>query len=232
MPSARWPDVGSVLPAYDGLIAVLVVLCLFAIHAADQSLPCHRRPVSNTLPLHTHAVAHRHIRRMPLRHLAHLPDPPARAMSEVRRYRASDIAIDMRQNVAHSYLLKEVADARIVPEDRERVRADLPQTRKTRAEGEHMNVASLAAAAREIVDTNRYLTLATANAGGEPWASPLWYAHAGYREFLWVSRPATRYARHIAVRPEVAIVLFDSTAPVGAAPTPSGETPLRHLRIG
>lgn len=84
-------------------------------------------------------------------------------------------------------------------------------------DGERMNVAHLVGAAREIIDTNLYLTLATAAADGTPWVSPVWYAHATYREFLWVSRPDTRHSRNIATRPQVAIVVFDSTVPEGAA---------------
>jgi nitroimidazol reductase NimA-like FMN-containing flavoprotein (pyridoxamine 5'-phosphate oxidase superfamily) len=75
----------------------------------------------------------------------------------------------------------------------------------------------LAAVARGIVDANRYLTLATADGDGRPWASPVWYAHEGYREFLWVSRPDARHSRNLAVRPELAIVIFDSTVPEGGA---------------
>ena len=75
-----------------------------------------------------------------------------------------------------------------------------------------------AAAAREIVDSNLYLTLATADAGGRPWASPVWFAHEGYREFFWVSRPGARHSRNLAARPDLALVIFDSTAaPVDAA---------------
>ena len=33
-------------------------------------------------------------------------------------------------------------------------------------------------------------------------------------ELYWVSRPVTRHSRNLAVRPELAIVIFDSTAPV------------------
>jgi predicted pyridoxine 5'-phosphate oxidase superfamily flavin-nucleotide-binding protein len=36
--------------------------------------------------------------------------------------------------------------------------------------------------ARSIVDSNRYMTLATADESGRPWASPVWFAHAGYTE--------------------------------------------------
>jgi Pyridoxamine 5'-phosphate oxidase len=61
------------------------------------------------------------------------------------------------------------------------------------------------------------MTLATADADGRPWASPVWFAPAGDATFLWVSDPEARHSRNIAVRPEVAIVIFDSTVPVGAA---------------
>ena len=45
----------------------------------------------------------------------------------------------------------------------------------------------------------------------------MWYAHEGYTDFLWVSRPAARHSRNLASRPELAIVIFDSTVPVGSA---------------
>jgi nitroimidazol reductase NimA-like FMN-containing flavoprotein (pyridoxamine 5'-phosphate oxidase superfamily) len=67
--------------------------------------------------------------------------------------------------------------------------------------------------ARNIVDANRYMTLATADEAGLPWASPVWYAHSGYREFFWVSRPEARHSRNLSARPELAIVIFDSHAP-------------------
>ena len=72
------------------------------------------------------------------------------------------------------------------------------------------------AIAREILDTNRYMTLATADGDGRPWASPVWYAHEGYTDLLWVSRPGARHSRNLAVRPELAIVIFDSTVPEGS----------------
>ena len=69
--------------------------------------------------------------------------------------------------------------------------------------------------ARAIVDANRYLTLATADADGAPWASPVWYAHEGHHDFLWVSAPNARHSRNIAMRPQVGIVIFDSTVAPG-----------------
>jgi uncharacterized protein YhbP (UPF0306 family) len=70
------------------------------------------------------------------------------------------------------------------------------------------------ALAREIIDANLYMTLATADHEGRPWASPVYYAVAGYREFIWVSDPGATHSRNLAVRPELTIVIFDSTQPI------------------
>jgi hypothetical protein len=68
---------------------------------------------------------------------------------------------------------------------------------------------------KAIVDANRYMTLGTADADGRPWASPVWFATADYREFFWVSSPEARHSRNLAVRPELSIVIFDSRQPPG-----------------
>ncbi|HEX3815433.1 MAG TPA: pyridoxamine 5'-phosphate oxidase family protein [Mycobacteriales bacterium] len=73
----------------------------------------------------------------------------------------------------------------------------------------------LAAMARSIVDANRYLTLSSADASGLPWISPVYFAPAGHRRYLWASSPGSRHSRNIAARPEVAIVVYDSTVAVG-----------------
>ena len=71
------------------------------------------------------------------------------------------------------------------------------------------------ALARSIIEANRYLTLATADQDGLPWASPVWFASVDLREFFWVSSPEARHSRNLADRPEVAVVIFDSTQPIG-----------------
>jgi hypothetical protein len=72
----------------------------------------------------------------------------------------------------------------------------------------------LTALARTIIDANLYMTLATADDTGRPWASPVYFAHADYRELFWVSRPEATHSRNIAARPQVGIVVFDSHAPI------------------
>jgi nitroimidazol reductase NimA-like FMN-containing flavoprotein (pyridoxamine 5'-phosphate oxidase superfamily) len=79
-----------------------------------------------------------------------------------------------------------------------------------------VTAAELEAAARAIIDDNRYMTLGTADEEGAPWVSPVWYAPSGYREFFWVSSPDARHSHNIAARPEIAIVIFDSRVPAGS----------------
>lgn len=74
---------------------------------------------------------------------------------------------------------------------------------------------SRAEVARGIVDGNRYLVLATADADGRPWSSPVYFAHEGYREFFWVSSPEVTHSRNIAVRRAVGISVFDSSVEIG-----------------
>ena len=69
---------------------------------------------------------------------------------------------------------------------------------------------------RDIIEASRYFVLATADAAGRPWSSPVYFAHIGCTEFFWVSSPDVTHSRNIAVRPEVSIVIFDSQAAIGA----------------
>jgi hypothetical protein len=70
--------------------------------------------------------------------------------------------------------------------------------------------------ARRIIDAGLYMVLATADERGRPWASPVYFAMSGYTEFFWVSSPAATHSRNIALSPGIAIVIFDSQAPIGA----------------
>lgn len=68
---------------------------------------------------------------------------------------------------------------------------------------------------KTIIDANRYMTLATAGASGQPWASPVFYATADYTEFYWISTPEASHSRNLAQRPQLGIVIFDSGVPAG-----------------
>ncbi len=87
----------------------------------------------------------------------------------------------------------------------------------------------LAAVARSIVDSNRYMTLATADESGRPWASPVWFAPDGYANYYWVSEPEARHSRNIGIRPDLAAVIFDSGAAIGTGQAVYLEATAREL---
>lgn len=69
-----------------------------------------------------------------------------------------------------------------------------------------------AALARRVLDDGRYLVLATADADGTPWPTPVWFAREG-RELVWVSRLGTRHSTNVAGRSAVGIVVFETPVP-------------------
>ena len=69
--------------------------------------------------------------------------------------------------------------------------------------------------ARRIIDGNQFMTLATASADGTPWVSPVWFAHVGHRDLIWVSRLHRKHTKHVIDRPDVSLVIFDSTQTPG-----------------
>ena len=73
----------------------------------------------------------------------------------------------------------------------------------------------LALTAREIVDRSLYMVLGTADESGSPWVSPVYFAVGDYTDFYWVSLPDAQHSRNLAARPEVSIVVFDSSVSIG-----------------
>ncbi|WP_163506066.1 pyridoxamine 5'-phosphate oxidase family protein [Fodinicola acaciae] len=65
--------------------------------------------------------------------------------------------------------------------------------------------------ARELIDRNRYLSLATVDPDGRPWVSPVYFAPGEDGEFIWVSTVDAEHSRNLAARPDVSLVIFDST---------------------
>lgn len=74
-----------------------------------------------------------------------------------------------------------------------------------------MTGVDLTAHARDIIRANLYLTLGTADADGHPWTSPVYFAPGGDGEFYWSSESDAVHSRHLAGRPQVSLVVFDST---------------------
>ena len=65
---------------------------------------------------------------------------------------------------------------------------------------------------REIISTNRYLTLATTD-GADPWVAPLEYLHDGELNFYFLSTGDCRHSRQIEQNSTVALAIFETTQP-------------------
>jgi hypothetical protein len=70
------------------------------------------------------------------------------------------------------------------------------------------------ALAREIIDKALYMVVATSDPSGQPWASPVYFAHRDYRDFFWISQPDATHSENLRERREVGIAIFDSSQPV------------------
>jgi Pyridoxamine 5'-phosphate oxidase len=77
-------------------------------------------------------------------------------------------------------------------------------------------VTDLAQAGRSIIDSALYMVVATADRSGRPWPAPVYFAHRAYRELIWVSKPGAAHSRNIEARPEVGIVIFDTSVPINS----------------
>jgi len=75
----------------------------------------------------------------------------------------------------------------------------------------------LDAMARRVIDRNLYMTLATLDPDGAPRLSPVYYTPARYSDLYWVSSPDAHHSRNLLERPDVRIVIFDSSVAVGHA---------------
>ena len=75
----------------------------------------------------------------------------------------------------------------------------------------------LDAMARRVIDANLYMVLATLDPDGAPRLSPVYFTPARYTDLYWVSSPDAHHSRNLLERPDVRIVIFDSSVAVGRA---------------
>lgn len=78
-------------------------------------------------------------------------------------------------------------------------------------------MSTLESRAEAVIAANKYMTLATVDSEGRPWATPVYFTPDGHEHFYWVSGPQARHSRNIAANPEVSIAIFDSSVSIGHA---------------
>ncbi|GAA4726023.1 Pyridoxamine 5'-phosphate oxidase [Promicromonospora umidemergens] len=69
--------------------------------------------------------------------------------------------------------------------------------------------------ARRVIDDNHFMVLGTAQPDGTPRVSPVFYRHAGYRDFYWISSPRAQHSRNVAAQARVELVIFSSQVDPG-----------------
>lgn len=67
----------------------------------------------------------------------------------------------------------------------------------------------------ELLFSSRFMTLATADADGSPWASPVEFACDERLRFHWTSHLEARHSRNLRENPRAALSIYDSTQPAG-----------------
>ena len=70
--------------------------------------------------------------------------------------------------------------------------------------------------AKEIIEKIIYITIATVTPEGKPWNSPVYSAYdKNNYTFYWVSPRAAQHSKNITEKPDVFLVIYDSTVPEG-----------------
>ncbi len=69
---------------------------------------------------------------------------------------------------------------------------------------------SLKNLAKNVLETNQYMTLGTVNDKGEPWVSPVVYAFDSECNLYFMSLPSSKHSQNISRTGQVSLAIFDS----------------------
>ena len=63
--------------------------------------------------------------------------------------------------------------------------------------------------AREVLSANTYMTLATVNTDGQPWGTPVHFAH-DEQYVYWMSEPTAQHSQNLAANDKLFVTVFDA----------------------
>lgn len=69
--------------------------------------------------------------------------------------------------------------------------------------------------AQKIIDSLKYITIATSDKSGQPWNSPVGHFLDNEHNFYWCSWKDNKHSKNIRENNKVFIVIYDSKAPAG-----------------
>lgn len=64
--------------------------------------------------------------------------------------------------------------------------------------------------AKDIIEQNQYMTIASTDSSGNAWASPVAYTFDDKYNFYWVSVPESTHQQNIKRNPNIVLAIFDS----------------------
>lgn len=67
----------------------------------------------------------------------------------------------------------------------------------------------------KLIFSSSFMTLATADAGGVPWATPVEFLCDEALRFYWISLGDARHSRNVRANPRATLVIYDSTQTPG-----------------
>lgn len=76
-----------------------------------------------------------------------------------------------------------------------------------------MDINALTQKAKQVISDIIYMTVATADADGEPWNSPVYSAYDEEYNFYWVSWAENQHSKNISSNGKAFVVIYDSTVP-------------------
>lgn len=83
--------------------------------------------------------------------------------------------------------------------------------------------------AKDIIGKSVYMTVATASPEGNPWVSPVFFAYDDRYNLYWISNKDARHSQYVRSNPNIAIVIFDSSAIEGSGDGVYFEAEAREL---
>jgi uncharacterized protein YhbP (UPF0306 family) len=84
--------------------------------------------------------------------------------------------------------------------------------------------------AKRIIDTNRYMVLATSGNSGDPWAAVVFYTFDKKYNFYFLSAVDAKHSTNIAENPNIAFVIFDANQLMGYSESVQAECSVSFVK--
>ena len=85
--------------------------------------------------------------------------------------------------------------------------------------------------AKDIIKKSQYMTIASVDARGVPWASAVCYACDTNYNFYWVSLPSSKHQANITHNSKIAFTIFDSHQDWGEGIGVQGEATVEKVKL-